>query len=39
MNFEVNGVKVIQDFNSYQGPKYTQPIDDTKDTNVLHQLY
>lgn len=39
MNFEVNGVRVIQTFETYQGLRYTDPIHDAEDTNVLYQLY
>jgi len=38
MNFPVDGVKVIQPLDPYQGPRYTDSLDDNIEQNVLDQL-
>jgi hypothetical protein len=39
MTFESDGMKVTQPLDRYQGPQYTEPVDDNMEPNVLDQLY
>jgi hypothetical protein len=39
MNFESNGMKVTQQLDPYQGPRYTEPVYDNMESNVIDQLY
>lgn len=39
MIFEVDGFRVIQSLDPYQGPRFTEPIDDVEGPNFLDQLY
>lgn len=39
MIFELEGVRVIQPLNLYQGPRFTEPVDNKEDPGMLDQLY
>jgi hypothetical protein len=39
MTFESDGMKVTQPLDPYQGPRYTEPVDDNMEPYVLDQLY
>jgi hypothetical protein len=39
MTFEVDGMKVTQPLDPYQGPRYTDPIDENMEQDVLDQIY
>ena len=39
INFKVDGIRFIQPLDSYQGPWFTNPIDDEEEPNILDQLY
>ena len=39
MNFEVDGMWVIQPFDPYQGSRFTEPVDDVEWPNLMDQLY
>jgi hypothetical protein len=38
MTFELDGMRVTQPLDPYQGPRYTEPIDDTLEPDVLDQV-
>lgn len=39
MTFEVDEVRVIQPLNPYQGPIFTKPVDDRKESSLPDQIY
>jgi hypothetical protein len=39
MMFEADGVKVIHPLDPYMGPRYTEPVDNNMESEVLDQLY
>lgn len=39
MIFEAEGKRVIQPLDPYQGPRFTEPVDDRDEPGVLDQLY
>ena len=39
MIFEAKGLRVIQPLDPYQGPRFTEPIDDREELGMLDQLY
>lgn len=39
MMFEADGTRVVQPFDSYQGPRYTQPIEEGLEDTMVDQIY
>ena len=39
MTFEADGTRVVQPLDPYKGPRYTEPIDDTFEEDMLDQIY
>lgn len=38
MTFEADGTRVVQPLDPYKGPRYTEPIDDTFEEDMLDQI-
>lgn len=39
MAFEVDGTQVVQPLDPYQGPRYTEPTEDSLEDKMLEQIY